>query len=304
MRYLLLIGLAAAAVLLGASSPAGGAPAASPCTTAQLDGVRTPLVVEDRAGTTVKSLRAGGGYRAVVVEELAIGRNGWARDGSFTMSASGGLALKRVSVGGRTAWEFVAPSSGPVRLQLSWLQESRDDPTQACATSTAVELPLAAAPALARVGPGRLTHPDADASTFVLPVLPARNADPHPVTVSLRLRKGAARPAPATGTAAASWRLVPDGGRFTRASGRTDAWLRPLSLHYSLETNARGAVLFTVYPDPNIPFGTPFRFGLSFDVHQAGRLLGGFRAGAICRRIQQRGFSVVRCQATGVAQHP
>ena len=59
--------------------------------------------------------------------------------------------------GGRTAWEFVAPSSGPVRLQLSWLQESRDDPTQACAASAAVELPLAAAPTLARVGPGRLT---------------------------------------------------------------------------------------------------------------------------------------------------
>jgi len=304
MRSALLIGLAAAAVLLGASSAAEGARAAAPCTTAQLDGVRTPLVVEDRAGTTVKSLRAGAGYRAVVVEELAIGRNGWARDGSFTLSASGGLALKRVSVDGRTGWEFVAPRSGPVRLQLSWLQESRDDPGQACAASAAVELPPAAAPSPARVGLGRLTHPNADASTFVLPVVPARPADPSPVSVSLRLRAGAARPAAATGRPIATWKLLPEAGRFTRASGRSDAWLRALSLHYSIETDAQGAVLFTVYPDPNIPFGKPFRFGISFDVRQAGKLLGGYRAGATCRRLQQRGFSVVRCQATAAAQQP
>ena len=303
MRYPLLIGLAAACLILGTASPAGGAESAAPCTTTQLDGVRTPLVVKDRGGANVKSLRAGVGYRAVVVEELAIGRIGWARDGSFAVTGPSSLALKRVAVDGRAAWEFVAPRSGPVRLQVAWLQESRDDPAQTCAASAAVTLPVAVA-ALAHVGPGRLRHPTADASTYVLPVLPAKLADPPPVSVALRLRTGAAQPAAATGKPIATWKLLPENGSFTRAGGSSDAWLRPLSLHYSLETNAQGAVLFTVYPDPNIPFGRPFRFGLSFDVRQAGKLLGGFRAGATCRRIQQRGFSVVRCQATGLAQRP
>jgi hypothetical protein len=303
MRSVLAIGVTGVALLATAASPAGGAGSASPCTTAQLEGVRTPLVVAERGGANVKSLRAGVVYRAIVVEELAIGEIGWARDGSFAVTAPSGLALKRVAVDGRAAWEFVAPSTGPVRLQVAWLQESRDDPAQACSASAAVTLAVAAPPALAQVGSGRLTHPTAEASTFVLPVLPAKLADPRPVTVSLRLRTGAAQPAASTGKPIAAWRLLPEDGRFTRAGGRTDAWLRPLSLHYSLETDARGAVLFTVYPDPNIQLGTPFRFGLSFDVRQAGKLLGGFRAGATCRRVQQRGFSVVRCQATGVAQH-
>jgi len=303
MRTALVIGLAGATLLLASSSAAAGAGAA-PCTTAQLVGVRTPLVVEERGGAEVKSLRAGVVYRAVVVEELAIGRDGWARDGSFAVTGPSGLALKRVAVDGRAAWEFAAPRTGPVRLQVAWLQESRDDPAQTCAASAALTLPVAAPPARAHVGPGRLTHPAAEASTFVLPLLPAKLADPSPVSVSLRLRAGAAQPAAATGKPIATWRLLPEDGRFTRAGGRSDAWLRPLSLHYWLETNAQGAVLFTVYPDPNIPFGKPFRFGLSFDVRQGGTLLGGFRAGATCRRIQQRGFSVVRCQATALAQHP
>jgi len=304
MRHAIAIGLAGAALLLAATSPAGGAGSASPCTAAQLDGVRTPLVVEERGGASVKSLRAGVGYRAVVVEELAIGGIGWARDGSFAVTGPSGLALKRVRVDGRAAWEFVAPRTGPVRLQVAWLQESRDDPAQTCAASAAVTLPIAAPAQLAHVGAGRLTHPSAGASTFVLPVLPTKLADPHPVTVALRLRTGAAQPAAPTGKPIATWKLLPENGRFTRAGGRSDAWLRPLSLHYSLETNAQGAILFAVYPDPNIPFGKAFRFGVSFDVHQAGKLLGGFRAGATCRRIQQRGFSVVRCQATGPSQHP
>ena len=284
MRYALPIGLIAAALLLGALPPAGRAETAVPCTTAELTGARTPLVVEERAGPSVTSLRAGATYRAVAVEELAISRSGWAREGSFSLAAPG-VALRRVSADGRTAWEFVAPQTGPVRLRIAWLQESRDDPTRACAASAATELPVSR-PGSIRTGAGRLVHPTAEASTFVLPVLPAADADPSPVTVSLRLRTGAARPAGATGAPAATWRLKPEDGRFARLSGRLDAWLRPLSLHYSLETNDQGAVLFTVSPDPNIPFGSPFRFGLSFDVRQSGRLIGGFRAAATCRRVQ------------------
>ena len=304
MRSALALAAITAALLAAGASTAGGARSAAPCTAAQLAGVRTPLVVEERGGANVKSLRAGVGYRAVVVEELAIGGIGWARDGSFAVTGPPGLALKRVTAGGRTGWDFVAPRTGPVRLQVDWLQESRDDPAQTCAASAAVTLPLAAAASLARVGAGRLTHPAAHASTFVLPVLPAKLADRRPVTVSLRVRTGAADPAPSAGKPAATWRLLPENGRFTRAGGNSDAWLRPLSLHYSVETSAQGAVLFTVYPDPNIPFGKSFRFGLSLDVRQSGKLLGGMRAGATCRRLQQRGFSVVRCQATGLAQHP
>ena len=303
MRYVLAIGLLASALLVGALARADRAGAATPCTATELAGVRTPLVVEQRGGAPVESLRAGLAYRAVVVEELAIGRTGWARAGSFVLSASDGLALRRVTSDGRAAWEFAAPRSGPVRLTVGWLQESRDDPAQACAASASVELPVTV-PALVRVGPGRLTHPNAQASTFVLPVLPARPAAASLVGVSLRLRTGSAQPVPAGGTPVAAWKLRPEDGRFVRVSGRSDAWLRPLSLHYSLETSDQGAVLFTVYPDPNIPFGAPFRFGLSFDVRQAGKVIGGFRAGATCRRIQQRGFSVVRCQATGLAQRP
>jgi hypothetical protein len=63
-------------------------------------------------------------------------------------------------------------------------------------------------------------------------------------------------------------------------------------------------VAFGVTPDPNIAFGRTFRFALSFEVRQAGRLLGGFRAGASCRRVQQRGFSVVRCSVTRPKQQP
>jgi hypothetical protein len=305
VRSTIPIGLLTASCLLAALAPAGVAQTARPCTTAELAGTRTPLVVEERTegGAPVKSLRAGIRYRAVAVQELAIGGMGWARDGSFTLTASGGLALRRITFDGRTAWELVAPRSGAVRLQVSWLQESRDDPANVCAASASIELPVST-PGLIRTGLGHLTHPIAVASTFVLPVLPAKAADPSPVTVTLRIRKGVAQPAVATGAPLVTWTLMPEDGGFGRARGPHSAWLRPLSLHLSVDTTAQGAVSFSVYPDPNIPFGRPFRFGLSFEVRQGGRRIGGFRAGATCRRIQNRGFSTVRCLATGLAQQP
>ena len=296
VKRLLLIGLLVAAGTLGTLDPADGARTSRACAPAALAGTRTPLIVEERGGSQVRSLRAGRRYSAVVVQELAIGDMGGPRDGSFVVSSPTGVELARTTADGRPAWDFTARGPGPVRLDVAWLHEPDDNPSDVCAASGGVSLPVMT-PEPVRVGAGRMQRARGFADTFLLPLLPVVTADPSPVTVKLRLRKGSARPPAARGRATVSWVVQPEDGDFGALRGPRSLWLRALGLHVDFEPGSPG-VGFGVSPDGNIAFGRALRFGFSFEVRQAGRLLGGFRGGGSCRRIQQRSFSVMRCSAT------
>jgi len=296
--------LASAAVLVAlvaVATSAGAQAAPPPCTPAQLAGSRTPVVLEAGSSSAPARLLVGRRYTAVVVQELAGGDFGSARDGSIRV-ASADVQLTGTTSDGRPAYSFTSPPKGPVRFTVTWIQEEIGNPSNACSAS-ATFLRHVQSLRRVKIAKGRVVRDPRTADVFLLNLTAPRPANPAAVTVLVRARRGSRPPRP-RGAATYKARLVPNRfGAFGRTSERGLRRLRALKIRGGLTSRGKGAGV-GLYPDANIAFGRPLRFAFSMEVRQGGRRIGGYRAAASCRRLQKRGFSVVRCKVSRAAQRP
>jgi hypothetical protein len=287
---------ALALLLLGAAN----ASAARPCTADELRGARTPADLGDLNIETASKepLIAGTSYRIVVVREYAIGDNGRGPvDSTIAVSAPNGPPLQPATADGRPAYDFTPTAAGTVEIVVSWDEEvGAYGSGETCSTSQTFDISVlqpTLAQTIGKFSPGPRTF----GSSFTLRLTGKDPQAPDKVNVILRARRGTTHPPAAHGKVLATFVFKPTGGgHFTTTS-------RDRSLRRTFNTDT-GASAVTIYPEVNIPFGRPLLFAFSFEVTQAGKRIGGLRAGAKCRRKQFRGHSAVKCRAVGLKQQP
>jgi hypothetical protein len=278
---------------------AGNASAARPCTADELRGGRTPADLGDvNIETSSKDpLIAGTTYRIVVVREYAIGDNNRGPiDSTIAVSAPDGPPLQATTADGRPAYDFTPTTAGTVRIVVAWDEEVGSYGSgETCSTSQTFDIAVlqpTLAQTIGKFSPGPRTF----GSSFTLRLTGREPQAPDRVNVILRARRGTTRPPAARGRALGTFVFKPIDGHFTTTS-------RDRSLKNAFSADS-GANSVTIYPEVNIPFGRTLLFAFSFEVTQAGKRIGGMRAGAKCRRKQFSGHSAVKCRAVGLKQRP
>src|SRR3954451_5023710 len=280
--------------------PVASAMAARPCTADDLRGARTPADLGELNIETASKdpLIVGTRYRIVVVREYAIGDNGRGPiDASIAVNAPNGPPLQPTTENDRPAYDFTPTAAGTVRVVVSWDEEVGSYGSgETCSTSQTFDISVlqpTLAQAMGKFSPG----PHTFGSSFTLRLSGTEPQAPDKVNVILRARRGTTHPPAPRGKALATFTFKPTGdGHFDNSSG--DAQLKR-----TFFTDI-GVGRVTIYPDGNIAFGRPLLFAFSFEGTQAGKRLGGMRAGAKCRRKQFRGHSAVKCHAVGLKQQP
>ncbi|HEY8583271.1 MAG TPA: hypothetical protein VIL49_09995, partial [Capillimicrobium sp.] len=240
-------------------------------------------------------LIAGRDYHAVIVRELAIGEEATPIDATFTVTGPDGLALEPTKVDRRPAWRFAAPPTGPLTLTARWHMDARYVPGDVCAASQELTLPVQALrPVIVgrpRFDPDGPVMPDALELPFRAPEL----VDARPLSVRLWLEAGATAPPAPKGRPTRAATIVFDEatGRLERGRGLDSGWIAALGLNAEIASDG-----VRVSPHSQIPVGSAQRFGMTVELRQGGRRLGGMQAGAVCRRVQLRGRSTFRCEPT------
>ncbi len=287
-------------VLVWAMVATSGAAAQAPraCTAADLSGTTTPVELEQDFAdhSTASTLAVGRPYAAVVLPEEAIsrdsGRNTGLRDGSARVTGPSGLlvAERDDADRGRHVFAFTPTAPGMLHLDFAWIVDiDKGRPTaDACAASAAVNLPVHAprpittkATFTGSSGPGgsglagyrlRLVLPPPDG----LPEAQARA--PGPVTMLVRLRRGTTRPPGRTAKVAYKVTYRYDQrAEFLTTGGQGPDYVARYFSNISWDSSG-----LEIGCNPNAP-RRGLRFAVSVEVRQGGKLVGGMRAGGICK---------------------
>jgi hypothetical protein len=280
--------------------------AAAPCSPADAEGARAPVMLEERTGGPVDVLLVGRRYRAIVVQELGIGDGGQPLPETIVVTPPPGVALAPGTDDGRPVYDFSPVEAGTLALGVAWSLELHGGGT--CELTGTVSRPVVA-PGLVRTGQGRVYRKGRDSDSWALPIVAPEVALEGPVTVAIRLRTGTTTPPPARGPVSATLRLDVDGdGDFRTPNRRTfrDVIFEPATYVLgdisapSRERTAFLNVLVRVKQD----WSARVRVGFSVEVRHGGTVVGGWRAGAVCRRTQVGPSSAMRCRHVSLQQRP
>ena len=169
-------------------------------------------------------------------------------------------------------------------------------------------------PQLVRTGTPRFFHRPSrqQGDSFALPIVASSLTDTRTVTVLLRFRRNTTTPPAARGAATTRFFMHPDAsGDPLRVSGIPSRAFHPYAfagLGSYLTGEIRPAPERTAYVEisalADFPVGRRFAFAFSVEVRQAGRRIGGMRAGASCVRVQGRGSSITACRRLGFRPRP
>jgi hypothetical protein len=296
------LGVRGALALLALALP--GWAVAAPCSPADAEGARTPVLLE-RDGGPVDTLLVGQRYRAIVVQELGIADGGSPVDGSVVVTPPAGVVLQPGTADGRPVYDFSPVAAGTFALGVAWTIELRSGGT--CELAGTVSRPVVA-PGLVRTGKGRVYRKDRNNDSWALPILAPDVSAAGPVTLAIRLRTGTTTPPLTRGPATVLTVRVAEDGDFRLGARRTFRDLAFETASYpmgdiSAPSRERTAYLNVLVRNKQ-DWNARVRVGFSVEVRHGGKVVGGWRAGAVCRRVQLRGSSAMRCEHVTFAQHP
>ena len=324
-----------AASLLALALPASAARAADPaCTAAEAGtgpppiGLSDPTAPGDASDVTRGPLAAGHVYR--VYTTRSGGANDWQiKDGSVRVSAPADVPLTDVGQTPGLVFSFTPPRAGVVlHLTVTWQLSGPIYPYPTCTATGAVDIAVTSAgfasvvgarfiPALFRLNSHTL-EVIRPVDSLTLTVRGGRSPiETANVTILVRVRAGRARAPAARGRASLRFVLMPrpDGG-FNGAGFRNIDVGESIGAVRSnvvlTELSNRRGVAVNLYPGGGLTSSRTLRFGVSIEVRQGTRSLGGLRSGLICR-LRRKTFHLrhllvprrgVKCAHPGFARRP
>jgi hypothetical protein len=298
-----MVTLLAALAVLGAVAPVARADD-PPCTADQVGTKPPPVDFSDPADSQGTDLGRGPlavGHAYILHTNSETGANGWQlKQGSVRATGPPDVPLTDVGVSPGINFRFTPTRIGVLRFVVTWQLEGPIYPNPTCTASATVDLSVATAGhasvsgvrfVRARFRLNRRTFEvDQPADWLTLTVKPGRKPlDLANVTILVRIRKGRAKPPAPRGRAAARFVIrTLANGTFGQSEGGAD--FDSLNSGVDLSDLARGRGVSLRF-NPGAFQNRTLRFGISIEVLQGSRRIGGLRSGLICR-VRHKTFHV------------